>query len=106
MKEKFEEFYENGNLKRSGYKNEWGKIDGYVILYDENGIEKEKLKYENGMRLGNVLAGRSDKELKEILINETDLAPVEDLGEDDLSEDAEEIKLPELSTLLKGEKYY
>ena len=106
MKEKFEEFHENGNLKRSGYKNEWGKIDGYVILYDENGIEKEKLKYENGMRLGNVLSVLSDEELKEILVNETYLIPVEDMGEDDLSEDAEEMQLQELSALLKGEKYY
>ena len=105
MKEKFEEFYENGSLKKRGYKNEWGKIDGYVILYDESGEEKEKLKYENGMRLGNALEGLDDESFKKILNEETDIIVDEDL-EDEIPAEITLLTPKEATAYLKSDKYY
>ncbi|MGF6906818.1 hypothetical protein [Fusobacterium sp. PH5-44] len=105
MKNRFTEFYENGNLRKTGFRNELGNIDGFVILYNEDGTEKEKLKYNNGMRLGNVLENMNDDEFSRILSEETDLVVTDELA-DEMPTETIILTKQEASKLLNGSKYY
>lgn len=103
MGKKFEEYYDNGNLKRTGFKNEHGNIDGYVITYNEDGTEKEKIKYGNGMRIGNPFNNKSADEILDKLGGETEETDIFN-GEKADTEMIIDSKIA--STLLMGEKYY
>ncbi|MGF6906821.1 hypothetical protein [Fusobacterium sp. PH5-44] len=106
MKERFEEYYPDGTLKRTGYKNKLGNIDGFVIIYNEDGTEKEKLKYDNGMRLGNVLMGLSSEEIIQKLIVEGEAIDINEIGQDELYDEGDDVSLAKASTLLTAKKYY
>ena len=96
----YKEFYPNGVLKESCPVNFMGELHGWCICYDEQGKEIEKVRYENGMYMGNPFANKTGVELVEALGGSIEEDFINEPGE-------EEILTPELaSTLLKGEKYY
>lgn len=103
MKARFEEYYENGSIRKTGYRNEFGNIDGFVILYNEDGTEKEKLRYSNGMKIGNPFENKSASEvLDKIGGNVEEIDPFEN----EIADTEIMIDSKFASTLLMGDKYY
>lgn len=95
-------YHTNGILREKCPLNFNGDLHGWMIIYNEEGNEVEKIEYKNGISFGNPFQSKSFEETAEML----GLDPEEDgefLGEPD-----NEVELtPELaSTMLKGEKYY
>ena len=97
--EKYTDFDENGLVKETGSKVN-GEKHGWVIIY-KNGIEFEKVQYQNGIFLGNPFTGKTAEEI--IKAFGGDLAE-EFNGEE--SEDSTLLTKEEASTMLQGEKYY
>lgn len=95
-------YHSNGVVKEKCPLNSYGKRDGWMIIFNDEGVEIEKKEYSNGISYGNPFKNKSFEETAEML----GLDPEENgefLGEPD-----NEVELtPELaSTMLKGEKYY
>lgn len=99
-KKLYKAFHQNGKLKEVCPINILGELHGWCIRYDETGEEIEKIRYENGMYMGNPFTNKTGIEIVEALGGTIEEDFINEPGE-------EEILTPELaSTLLKGEKYY
>lgn len=98
----YEEFYDNGQLKCRCPLNINGNLNGYMVCYDEKGNEIEKIKYSDGICLGNPFKNKNFDEIFDMLGEDTN-NPFQDEEPDsqEIYKDRES-----LSTLLKGEKYY
>lgn len=99
-KEIHELYYENGVLKEYCSLNIKGELTGYLIKYDDQGEEIEKILYENGLRLGNPFENLTPEEIVEKLGGEIEQDYIDEVGEEF------EITPEVASTMLKGKKYY
>lgn len=93
-------YYENGMLKEYCSFNIKGELTGYLIKYDDQGEEIEKILYENGLKLGNPFENLTPEEIVEKLGGEIEQDYINEVGEEF------EITPEVASTMLKGKKYY
>lgn len=93
-------YHDNGVLKEYCSLNIKGELTGYLIKYDDQGEEIEKILYENGLRLGNPFENLTPEEIVEKLGGEIEQDYIDEVGEEF------EITPEVASTMLKGKKYY
>ncbi|MGL4866030.1 MAG: hypothetical protein ACRC4T_23310 [Cetobacterium sp.] len=101
-KKYYESFYPNGKIKERCPLSRSGSRQGWLIKYDENGKEIEKLLYDNGILIGNPFENKNMIEISDKIGISFEENPFKNE-----EADTEEIfEKKNLSSLLYGREYY